>query len=364
MVDIRLRRRLPGYIATGLVILATSLWILWGVGEMYYEGWWGAWYNRLPYLVPGVVCLVLTLLALSWPRLGGWLVIAIGVGFTTWWFWRTVIVAGLTIGRFLGMFPASVLLVLIGVLFLFEGRYRRSLHNAEWKPPIKWLRRNLRYLIAVGLPLLVTVGVSIYWLPIVLTRVDDGNRGASIIEGNGVALIWAPSGPGWSKGIGPSREAGYLLPDANLSWNDIAFYGVPPVGFGSKPGLEGVDATIEDMNTTGLCCYLSEDGLTIMGEPQYIWRMPTVDEIVRSLVRRGENAGCTWDGRSGHADCQILPDKETPLWVPDWSPIYYWAADEFSESEAYYVAYNGSIVGHQPKSWGNSRHGYRFVRTP
>jgi hypothetical protein len=210
----------------------------------------------------------------------------------------------------------------------------------------------------------VIIGVSIYWLPIVLTRVDDGYRGVSLIEGNGVTLLWAPAGPGWSRGIGPSREAGYLLPDANLSWNDIAFYGVPPIGFEQKPGLEGIDATTEDMNITGLCCYLSEDGTTIMDQPQYIWRMPTVDEIVRSLVRHGENARCTWDTEAGYAICYVTPDKETPLWVPDWSPIYYWAADEYDNHEAYYVAYNGSIIMHQPKSWGNSRHGYRFVREP
>jgi hypothetical protein len=100
-----------------------------------------------------------------------------------------------------------------------------------------------------------------------------------------------------------------------------------------------------------------------MNEPQYIWRMPTVDEIVRSLVRHGENVRCTWDGESERANCQVLPDKETPLWAPDWSPIYYWAADEYDEHKAYYVSYNGRL-NYQPKSWGNQRHGYRFVRDP
>ncbi|RMD93222.1 MAG: hypothetical protein D6814_15915, partial [Calditrichaeota bacterium] len=51
----------------------------------------------------------------------------------------------------------------------------------------------------------------------------------------------------------------------------------------------------------------------------------------------------------------------SPLWAPNWSPIYYWAADEFNERQAYYVSYNG-YVQHQPKSWGNPRHGYRCVR--
>jgi hypothetical protein len=196
----------------------------------------------------------------------------------------------------------------------------------------------------------MVIAVSAYWAPILLSRIDDGDRGARLIEGNGVTLIWAPEGPGWHQHY--------------YSWNEIAFYGVPPVGFGEKPGYQDRDATFEDMNTTGLCCYLAEDGITIMAEPQNIWRMPTVDEIVRSLGRHGENAGCTWDGKSIRAECQVFPDKETPLWAPDWSPIYYWAADEYDADEAYYVSYNGEGINHQPKSWGNERHGYRFVRDP
>jgi hypothetical protein len=100
--------------------------------------------------------------------------------------------------------------------------------------------------------------------------------------------------------------------------------------------------------------------------------MPTTDEIVRSLVRHGENAGCAlrqaqdgaWDGESGEADCRTSPDKETPLWAPDQPPIYYWSADEYDEHEAYYVGYNGRGVYSQKKSWGNPRHGYRCVREP
>ena len=82
--------------------------------------------------------------------------------------------------------------------------------------------------------------------------------------------------------------------------------------------------------------------------------MPTVGEIVCSLVRHSDNAGCTWDGIYNHADCQTLPDKETPLWAPDWSSIYYWAANEYNSHEAYYVSYNGSIIGHQPKFHGET----------
>ena len=165
----------------------------------------------------------------------------------------------------------------------------------------------------------MTIALSVFFLPFVLTRVDDGNRGARLIEGNGVTLIWAPEGPGWNS---KHPWGGYP------SWDMIALYGVSPAGSGDKPGYEGRHATAKDMETTGLCRYLSEDGTTLMTEPQDIWRMPTTDEIVRSLVRGGENAGCTlrqaqgeaWDGESGNADCSRQPNKDTPLWAPDAEP--------------------------------------------
>jgi hypothetical protein len=114
---------------------------------------------------------------------------------------------------------------------------------------------------------------------------------------------------------------------------------------------------------------LSADGTTLMAEPQGIWRMPTADEVVRSLVRRGESAGCTWDGASTEAECIEQPNKDTPLWAPDEAPIYYWTAEEYDQESAWYVPYTGGLryggaIDHQPKDWGNARHGYRCVREP
>jgi hypothetical protein len=58
----------------------------------------------------------------------------------------------------------------------------------------------------------------------------------------------------------------------------------------------------------------------------------------------------------------VTPDKETPLWAPDESPIYLWTADVPTPGEARYVGYNGA-VGRQPVGWGNPPHGYRCVRS-
>ncbi len=123
------------------------------------------------------------------------------------------------------------------------------------------------------------------------------------------------------------------------------------------------------MMVTGLCRYLSEDGKTLMDEPQNVWRMPTTEEIIRSLVSGGQNAVCKWDGKSGSAACQKQPNKDTPLWASDQEVIYYWSRDQYNQQEAWYVPYSGGgryggQINHQQKDWGNPRHGYRCVKEP
>jgi hypothetical protein len=349
-----LKSALPGYIAAALMILVTLLWSFWSVGEMYYEGWWGPWYVKLVYLIPGTLCLLLTLLALARPLPGGWSIIAIGGAFTAWW-WGPRLRDGMDVGQLLALFPVSAILVIIGVLFLFEARHRRRRRDAGWTPPQAWLRRNSRYLLAVAAPLVVLIGW--YWLPIVLVRQDDGMRTERLIVGNGVTLVWAPEGPGWNW---KQPWGGYP------SWDDVALWGVPPLGFDDKAGYAGTHASASDMTATGLCRFLSEDGSRLMVERQGTWRMPTADEIMRSLTRHGDNAGCVQPqgfgtALLGRAACVERPDKETPLWAPDAAPIYYWAADEFDDNRAYFVSYNGAFNS-QPKSWGNPRHSYRCVR--
>jgi hypothetical protein len=205
----------------------------------------------------------------------------------------------------------------------------------------------------------MVIGFPIYWLPILLTRVDDGDRGARLVAGPEVTLVWAPQGPGWNW-----RQDFGGFP----SWESLALYGADPVGVSRKRELDGPRATGEDMRTTGLCRYLSADGLTLESEPQDIWRFPTAHEFVTSLMLHGENAGCVLHPefpakQFTRSQCDRRPDKETPLWAPDLEPIYLWVADEFSEERAFYVNYQAA-VGAQPKTWGNPRHGYRCVRDP
>jgi hypothetical protein len=359
------KRAWPGYVGLGLVTVTTSLWTFWGAAEMYYEGWGLPFPQPLAYLIPGAACLLLTALVITWPRAGGGVLVVAGALFTAWW-WALQArrAGGLRLGALLSMFPVSGMIVVTGVLFLIEGWRQRQVRGETETPPRHWIVRRLRYVLGLGIPLLVLLVVSAVRLPGVLLRVDDGDRGARLIEGNGVALVWAPAGPGWN-----GHQADISGGGLNPSWNDLAWYGRPPVGWGDEPGTEGkkvVEAGADaepPMETTGLCRYLAEDGVTLMDAPQDIWRMPAADELVRSLVRRGENAGCTWDGDPGRATCRVRPDKETPLWASDGSAIYYWTADAYGADRAWYVGYNG-WVRPQPRDWGNPRHGYRCVREP
>jgi hypothetical protein len=91
------------------------------------------------------------------------------------------------------------------------------------------------------------------------------------------------------------------------------------------------------------CAYLDEPGMMLAADPPRIWRLPTADEIVRSLTRSGRNAGCAWDGRAPHAECRTEPDKETPLWAPNQPPIYYWSAQAAGPTTAFAVNYTGGI---------------------
>ncbi len=345
------RARLPGYLATGLMLVATGLWAFWGFMELYYEGWGQPGLQPLAYLVPAAVFVGFWLLAEARPRVGGWLIIVFGLLLTAWVLSMQLRRGSPTLAGLLSWFPVTAMAVLVGALFVVAGRRRAGAHEAPAERG--WPRRNLRFLLPPGTVLLIGV-VCTALNRHVFFRTDDGDRGARLIEGNGVSLVWAPAGPGWARSEGGIGR--------NLSWDQIARYGMEPVGFGEKPGCEG-HATRADMERYGLARYLAADGVTLVDEPRNVWRMPTVDEIVRSLVRDGENAGCTFEGERGRATCEASPDKETPLWAPDYPFIYMWAAGQHDDARAYYVGYNGS-VGYQPKSWGNPRHGHRFVREP
>jgi len=191
------KRRVLGWVALGLSITITCFWAFWGIIENFHEGWYSqSWLANVglmlvQYLGPMLVFMALTLISISWPRLGGGL--------------HAVLI--LLAAGFFDVFNNTVMLLILlplaglGALYWF-GRPQP--------------RRAARWL-AIGLPLLTLMAAGIEPVLRVSQRLDDGILAARLVAGNGVFLIWAPAGPGWPHQGGDWYQAGqacqYLAED-------------------------------------------------------------------------------------------------------------------------------------------------------
>ena len=106
---------------------------------------------------------------------------------------------------------------------------------------------------------------------------------------------------------------------------------------------------------------LAADSLTLTTSPTHIWRLPTVDEAVRSMARYGQNNGDLWDAETAEATYKTAPDKESPLWNIYSQVIYWWTATEIDEETAYIIVYDGK-VWLRSKQFGPAYLGFRCVR--
>jgi len=341
--------KIPGWVGTGLITILNALWLYWGLGEAFYEGWGVPDTPWILFLSISLVAIIFSILTIKFPYLGGTIFILAGLAFAAWWLIPGIRNGFVSLNIVFGRLVLSGGFSLVGILFILDARFnpKSSVTKKSW-----WFK-NARLLFSVCVPVAVGLLVAAVNLPVVLTRVDDGDRSAREIIGNDVHLIWAPSGPGWNW---KQDFGGYP------SWDSLASYGNDPLGLETNK-LSGRHAADADMKSFGLCTYLDENGTELMKTPQNIWRMPTVDEIARSLSRHNKNAACSWRNELGKLECLLSPDKETPLWAPDQPPVYYWAGESFDLENAYYVSYTG-FVSNQPKNWGNPRHGYRCVKDP
>ncbi|MEJ2448167.1 MAG: hypothetical protein P8Y37_09560 [Anaerolineales bacterium] len=221
-----------------------------------------------------------------------------------------VLIAGLATWFFrTGSIAATSLIITpllgLGVLYWFGKVKQTTL--ATW--------------VAVGLPIATLVLLGISPAVRVAQRLDDGSLEAQLIVGNGTALIWAPDGPGW--------------PDTGSDWH------------------QAVES----------CRQLSEDGQTLTGKDQDIWRLPSVEEAVRSLTRAGKNSGGVWDPDPAEASYQVRPDKESPLWKVHSPVIYWWTASEVDQDRAYIIVYDGKVWP-RSKDFGPDYLGFRCVKRP
>jgi hypothetical protein len=169
------------------------------------------------------------------------------------------------------------------------------------------------------IPTVIIGALGSYHFIRVSGRYFDGNFDLRHIEGNEVSLTWAPRGPGF--------------PAKGVNWAEAK----------------------------NACEFLSADGLTVMDKPQYIWRLPTVEECVRSFRRSNKNCGGTLDSETNKPLYEVKPDKESPLW-DIYSPIiYYWTATEIDSLNAYIVVYDGGVFSRN-KSRNPDYLGFRAVK--
>jgi hypothetical protein len=295
------KHQIVGWIAVGISTVITCFWAVWGIIENFHEGWY---YESLlsnlglmfvQYLSPMLIFMGVTLISIFWPRVGAGLhgILALGVA----WFFGALTN---TVTLFL-MVP----LIGLGALYWFGRPHPRKIATA----------------LAIGLPLLTLTISGLEPVLRVSQRLDDGNLQARLVHGVGLALIWAPDGPGW--------------PREGADWYEAQ----------------------------QVCAYLSEDGLTLAPVAQHTWRLPTVDEAVRSMARHGQNSGGVWDAESAKATYETTPDKESPLWNGYSQVIYWWTATEADGDHAYIIVYDGEVWP-RSKQFSPAYLGFRCVKPP
>jgi len=294
------RKLIIGWTAVALSAIISSLWAYWGIFENFHEGWYYKSFAQnlgltTRYLALMTIFMVLSVTALRWPRVGGSLYALFGIFFSIWIFSTRRTMDASVI---LGWLPVTLPLVFIGMLYWY-GR----------PAPI-----SRAYKISIFLPLLVLITFGFEPVIRIAGRVDDGNHGARIVEGNGVKLIWAPEGPGWPRP--DPRDSSWKTDWSGPTWEEAQ----------------------------NRCRHLVNDGKSMASSPQNFWRLPTVEEVVRSMARHGKNCGGIWDFTAARASYTIKPDKESPLWNPYSPVIYWWTSTEKDEKTAYCVVYNGRVL--------------------
>lgn len=272
-----------GWIGVGITILFSSFWAYWGAFENFHEGWYSTsiWENL--FLLLFQYLLFTTLFVL--------------LALITLKWKKPGLILHILLG-ILGFVFFSGSHIILRILIITPTILLGLLYYLGNPQPKKWA-----YRLIISVPLIIILAISIPLGYKVSQRTNDGNFNLRIVEGNQVTLAWAPRGPGW--------------PDEGKSWQEAQ----------------------------DICDYLSEDGLVMMEEKQHIWRLPTVDEIVRSMAIHGNNSGGTWSPETEKATYVKKPDKETPLWDMHSKVIYYWTADTAmkDDQKAYIMTYHGGV---------------------
>ncbi|HOO27876.1 MAG TPA: DUF1566 domain-containing protein [Lachnospiraceae bacterium] len=276
-------KRILGWSGVSITVVFSSLWAYWGAFENFHEGCYASFLENIFmfFFQYLLFAIIFTVLALISLK------------------WKKAgLLLHLAVSIFCAWFFAKAAFSVLWLLIIIPFAVLAVCYHFGEPYPLSWAYRLILFI-----PLTIVLAISIPQGIKVANRIDDGDLGVRTIEDNGVSLAFAPRGPGW--------------PDEGVTW--------------------------EEAQT--LCSYLSEDGLTIMDSKQNIWRLPTVDEAVRSMMLHGENAGGIWYAQDEKAVYEKTPDKESPLWDVHSKIIYYWTADTSVQDpkQAYIIVYNGGV---------------------
>lgn len=295
-------RRVAGWCAAAVSAVLASLWGFWGAIETFHEGWYHASFAANVAMTLGQY--LAPMLAFA------------GAGALAVRFPRTggalhAAGAAAAAWHFRGAAPLVVGPFIVAPLVLLGGAYFVG----------RATPRNRAVGLVLGLPLLVACVSGAGPAVRVAARHEMTDRGARRVTANGADLVWAPAGPGW--------------PGDGVPWEEAR----------------------------RRCRHLTADGTSLAETPQDVWRLPTLDEAVRSAARHGVNCAGVWDPGTETASYATTPDKEPPLWDPRSKVIYWWTANERDERTAWIVVYDGKAWP-RPKSahWGYL--GFRAVRDP
>lgn len=295
-------KRILGWAGVSASLVFSSLWAYWGAMENFHEGWYSASISEnlfmlvFQYLLITIIFVLLAVIALRFKKIG-LMLHGLVAAFCIWFFsGANILVLG----------PMIVVPIIgLGLMYFFGE-----------PEPKKWA-----YRLIVAIPLIIILAISVPQAIKVSQRVNDGDFGIRIVEGQMFTLAWAPRGPGW--------------PDAGTSWYEA----------------------------NEICRHLSEDGTTVMETEQNIWRLPTVEESVDAMMLHSQNSGGTWNAAEEKASYENAPDKETPLWDVHSKVIYYWTADTSPDDDqrAYIIVYHGEVF-ERVKTEGQGYLSFRAVK--
>ena len=162
-----MKRAALGWSAVGMSTVISSLWAFWGVFESFHEGWY---FESLPrnlvltarYLTLMLVFIVLSVIAIRWPR--GGLYSLFGIAFCVWILMTR---EALSLGVVLGWLPVTLPPLFIGALF-WVGRPRPA---------------SLGYKVSLLVPLAVAVGFAVKPVARIAGRLQDGHQHAGARPG-------------------------------------------------------------------------------------------------------------------------------------------------------------------------------------